>query len=180
MGFGKDNKGAMWIEGNIITLGTLAANTALKADTQIVLGDDARILAMEGVVHSINMTADEGPVLVGICNNELTVAEIAEALVIDGPTDRNDRDLTEKVERAVFPMFSVSESGIVPIGKFDNVESVTGVGGSAVQCGYRRPLRWTFSNPEGWTWFAFNFSGSALTTAGIVRLFTKYFGVWVT
>ncbi len=180
MGFGKDNKGQMWREGGIITLGTLAANTAIKAATQIAITEDARLLSMDLGLHMIGLTNLEGPIIMGICNNELTVAEIAEALNMDGPLDRNDRELNENIGKAVFPLALLTAQGFVPMGKWVNAESNAGISANGSSLlGGRRTLQWTFSNPEGWTWFAFNFSGSALTTGAILRFFATYYGVWL-
>ncbi len=177
MGFGKDGKGQMWREGGIITLGTLAANTAIKAASQIAITEDARVLTIDASLHQIGMTTLEGPVIMGICNNELSIGEIAEALNMDGPIDRNDRELQEDIGKAVFPLALVTAMGIVPIGKWVNAESAGGPNNPML--GGRRTLQWTFSNPEGWTMFAFNFSGSSLTTGTVLRFFNTYYGVWL-
>ncbi len=167
MGFGKDGKGAILHEQVATTLSTLANVAAIKAGANLVLGDDFRVIKVEWVATMDGLTAGEGPIDFGFADNALSVAQIAEVLVLDGPLDRNDHDGNEKAMRPVWVLETfVSDSD--------------GPGGPAALPQREKTLRWTFSNPEGWTWFAFNRSGGTLTTGAVIKVLAKYFGVWVT
>ncbi len=163
MGFGKDGTGAILREHNAITTGTLASVTAVKQAGAIAIEDDFRIIKVEYIAtQGINNDFGTGEtVVLGIANDELSVAEIAECLVTDGPVDRNDRVQMERAERAVWLIDVIGD------------DPFTVARGEKV-------LRWTFSNPEGWTWFAWNPMADALAASSVINLDMKYFGVWVT
>ncbi len=163
MGFVKDGTGVIIREDRAVTTGTLAVNTAILASAQITLGEDFRMLKSEFSFQVSNSVADES-VLIGIANGDLTIAEIAECLEVNGPTDRNDRVAVERSERAVWP--------IVNIGNASRIAN----DGLPIEI----KLRWTFSNPEGWVFFAYNQSDATLGTSMIVTIIAKHFGVWVT
>ncbi len=167
MGFGKDGKGVIVREQHSIGLSTLAGQTALKFGTQIAIGEDFRIIKTEFTLHYEGHTLGEGPLTVGIADNELSVADIGETLILDGPTDRNDNSGNEQAMRPVWELAQVSgetASGRVP--------------SSGLWA--EKTLRWTFSNPEGWTWYAWNGSGTPLAGGMNVIVRAKHFGVWVT
>jgi len=169
MGFGKDNKGAIIREFVSIDLGTLNGSTALKASTNIAIGDDFRILKTEYLAFMEEDLADDGEVVFyGICDNELTIAEIAEMLVLSGPTDRNDRDGNEKATR---PIWNLGQFKGVALPQLNNGLLMTHKG---------KP--WTFSNAEGWTWYAFNPTANALgdANASAIKIMATHYGVWVT
>lgn len=167
MGFGKDNKGQILINGDIISLGTLADRTALKQDNPRTFAEDFRLIKIEGFVSYQKKAAAEnfGPIYFGVCSNELTVAEIKECLDVDGPIDRDDRSNEEKATRPVWLLaqFGPSEDE-----------------GAFLHATIDKTIRWTFCQTEGHCYFAFNHSGAALNTADIIRFQVKEFGVWVT
>lgn len=165
MGFGKDGKGAILREEGVITLGTLAANASIKSASQLAIQDDFRILKTEVFVAAEGFATDEYMVMVGIADNELDVTEIAETMDLSGPLDRNDHDGSEKVMR---PVWDIVQVGQDPGHEIPN-------NGLPIKFN----LKWTFRNPEGWTFFAFNNSGSQLTTGGVIRYRAKHYGVWV-
>ncbi len=165
MGFGKDGKGTIILQENTITLLTLADNTALLADGNITLGEDFRILKTE-YFATITSGLAEGPIYFGMANGELSIAEIAEALIQTGPLNRNDAARTEQALRQI-KLLEV----------FGPSSDTSGPGGS--RKGTWNP-RWTYSSPEGWNFFAFNQSGGAVTTGDVIHFRAKHFGVWVT
>lgn len=167
MGFGKDGKGVIIRENTSITLGTLANGAAIKATGgQLAITEDFRIIKTEYLISFEGKTADENIITIGLADNELSVTEIAECLAVDGPLDRNDHLKNEQVMRPVWELaqLGAGTNGVIPD---------TGLPGE-------RNLRWTFSDTDGWTWFAYNESGAALTTGTVVRIRAKHFGVWVT
>ncbi len=170
MGFGKQGTGAILRSNENIALATLADNTAIKFSSNITLSEDFRVLRADILCHITTVTQGEGTGLVlGACNDELTVAEIAETLVADGPSDRNDRVVQERTERKV----DLLSSGI------ENEGSVIFLGDDGGTVIHWKP-RWTFSDPEGWAYFIWNHSGSTLNTGMQARLMQTVYGVWVT
>ncbi len=172
-GFGKDGKG-MIIREKIsnAALGALAGEDLIKVASDITLGEDFRILKSEIIALVLGLTAGEGDGLVlGFGNGELTDAEMEECIEADGPTDRNDRLLTERAMRNV---------KLIAISKADGVDNTKVAfenenGGRIITMKHR----WTYSNPEGWDYCVYNL-GSTLTTGATVQLLATHYGVWVT
>lgn len=167
MGFGKDGKGVMLrSQANDQALGTLGSGTALKIASApfTSIEEDFRLLKLKWSVALKSFTSNEGPLYFGIADNELSVAEIAEAIEAAGPTDRNDREGNEEATRPVWLLGQFVNNDIVPdTGLFE--ETV---------------LRWTFSDTEGFTWFVYNQDGTPLTTGALFSHNCTAFGVWVT
>ncbi len=170
MGFGKDGKGTIILQHDIITLATLADDTALIQDAgAIAIVEDFRILKSElHVGTNESIAAGDGPIYFGVADGELTVAEIAEVLNQTGPLNRNDNARSEQSLRKVeiLAVFGPGQSN--------------GTGDKAWQGPIVTKPRWTYSNPNGWAYFAFNQSGGALVTGTILRFRAKHYGVWVT
>lgn len=169
MGFGKDGDGAIIYENVQIALSTLADSAAIKQTSGGVgssLEEDFRVFKTEYDIH-IEGGADEDFVTIGICDNELSVTEIAETLNLNGPVDRNDRDSVEKSERAVFEFGHKRGAG-------DDGEKFV------PRMSHSWGKGWTFSDTDGWAWFAYNDSGAALPTGTIIRIRAKHFGKWLT
>lgn len=163
MGFGKDHKGVIIRDEATITLGTLAQNVAVAQASPIALTEDFRLVKLaELVINADNFATAGDFVDIGIASGELTVAEIGEALNLSGPLDRNDRLGEERASRPVWILATIGAGSDLPN---DGVPM-------------EKTIRWTFSNPEGFQFFAYN-RGPALTTGGIIRLGFKAFGVWV-
>ncbi len=173
MGFGKDNKGVIIREQASQAVGTLAANTALIiASGDLTITEDFRMLKSEIVAHLDALTATEGEgCLFGICNGDLTVAQIAACLQTDGPADFSDRGATESAERFVKVLSQVDftdEGQTNVIFRNEN-------GGPII---VTKP-RWSFSNTHGWNFFLYNDSANAFTTGATVRLIMTHYGVWL-
>lgn len=160
-------------EETTIALAALASKTALPfGDLNNAMVEDFRILKSEVVAFIDGLTANEADdIYLGIANGELTAAEIAEAIVMDGPLNRNDRLLTERSMRFVkiFASLELKNPATDVKGAFvDRSNSAMMV---------IKP-RWTFANPDAWNWFIFN-NGTALTTGSSVRLIASSYGLWV-
>lgn len=167
MGFGKDNKGVIIREKPTITLGTLNAATAIKQTSGGVagsMGEDFRLIKTEVFIYVEGANVDEGPITVGIADENLTVAEIAECLATEGPKDRNENAESEQSHRPVWELVVIENDSAERGGVHQPIEKV---------------LRWTFSAAEGWCWFAYNDSGAQLAGGTIVRIRAKHFGVWL-
>ncbi len=166
MGFGKNNTGAILRSKETIALGTLDVDNVIKLGSGITLSEDFRLLKMESWAHVDGLTAGEGDgLLIGIANGELTVGEIAEAILADGPSDRNDRVKQERSERFVKVFGSLND--LQHLFRGEN-------GGHMLIC---KP-RWSFSDPEGWDLFIFN-NGTQLTTGATAKLVATYYGLWL-
>lgn len=166
MGFGKNSTGAILRSKETVALVTLAADTAIKLTSNISIAEDFRMLRAEVWAHVDGLTAGEGDGLtIGIANGDLSVTEIAEALLVDGPVNRNDRVKQERAERFVKVFGSLND--LQHLFRGEN-------GGHMLIV---KP-RWTFANPEGWDLFIFN-NGLALTTGATVRLIATYYGLWL-
>ncbi len=160
-------------ERQTIALGGLADDAAIKLSA-LVMEEDFRMLKSEIMCVINNLTTLEGQGLyLGIANNELTVAEIAAAIVTGGPLNRNDRGTVETAMRNVKLFAALAAQAFAT-----QVERqmVNESGGPLITIKHR----WTYSDPEGWCWFVFNGTGAALTTGASVELTATSFGVWVT
>ncbi len=158
-------------ENQAIGLATLGNETAIKLPTLVLQSSNFRMLKAELQVFITNLTATEGfGLLLGLANNELSVAEIKECLIVDGPLDRNDRVAKERAERYVKIISQLD------LGQADT--------GGVFRGEYGEPMlivkpRWTFIAPEGWCWFVYNNTQSVLTTGATVKLQAQVFGLWV-
>ncbi len=170
MGFGKSGQGVIITDIDDITLGTLGSNTVVKQDAPLGITEDFRMIKMELVAILKAATANEGPITLYLADDELAVAEIAQAIDGAGPIDRNDRVAMEQATRPVFLLGTFAGDASID-GKLKGADGQDGV--------VNKTVRWTFSNPEGWAICAHNRSGTTLTTGGIVKLSVKYFGVWL-
>ncbi len=171
MGFGKDGKGVIITQADIITLSTLANNVLIKQASPLAIGEDFRLIKMEISAHIVDLTTTEVPIHLYVVDDELSVSEIAEAIVAGGPLDRNDRVAREQAERPVFLLGSFNP-GAGTHGSLLGAKAQEGI--------VEKTIRWTFSNPEGWSIAAMNQSGATLTTGAVIRFVAKYFGVWLT
>ncbi len=178
MGFGKDGTGVIIREVQTIALATLANQTAIKFSSN-TLTEDFRMLKSE-IAAGIN-TMDDAEVaqglLLGICNGELSVTEISECILADGPEDRNDRAGYEAATRWV-KVLSQAEIQAVPEAAVKGTYEMIFRGENGGPLIVSKD-RWTYSNPEGWDFFIFNNTGSALVTGSTARLYAQHFGVWV-
>ncbi len=165
MGFGKDGLGVIFREEQTVTVGGLAAGISVKAAANSGITEDFRILKTEYKVQELGTITDGDRIWFGLCANEYSVAEISEAMQIDGPIDPA---ATPEAEAAMRPVWLLDFVGLTS----------TAEGRIALK-GEFNP-RWTFSDATGgWIWFAYNLSTSPITTGASVKIQAKHFGVWV-
>lgn len=171
MGFGKDNQGVIIRERATLTIGALASVAAIKATAGIAgnLLEDFRLIKSEFFINEdTGFQAVGDQLIIGICNGALVAAEIAETMITDGPLNRSDRANQEHAERFVKPLFMMSqESAALPDFPPNNKMMMD------------KTIRWTFSNPNGWAWFAFNPLSGAITTGSVFTITAVHYGVWV-
>ncbi len=169
MGFGKDGKGQIITERSVITLGALANGVAIKQTAPLAISDDFRVLKSEYSMGFTGHTGGEGPLDVYLCNNDLSVASIADAIDAQGPLNKSDRDLDERAMRAVHLIGTMQIPGTT--GHVIGADNQHGV--------IEDKHPWTYTKGVGWTLAAHNNSGSTLTTGTVIRFSAKHFGVWV-
>ncbi len=171
MGFGKDNRGVIIRHSAAITLLTLNGGAVEIQDTPPTWEEDFRLMKSEYYfsLQGATFVEDDGPLIFGIAFGDLTAAEIAEVLVLDGPFARDDRVTTEIAERPVWLICQIRNSLQASVDAQEYLEPLV-----------TKSPRWTFSDPDGFVYFAFNMGQGALTTGGVLRIVAKHYGVWVT
>ncbi len=170
MGFGKNSTGVILRSKETATIGTLAADTAILLGSSITTVDAFRMLKAEITASIRGLTAGDGAgMLFGLAEGSLTIAQIAAALLADGPVGRGDRDDEELAERWVRIIGQLVPSGSGQQGQF------IGMNGSAVM---EVKPRWTFSEDEGWNFFVFNM-GAPPTTGGQLSAIITHYGLWL-
>ncbi len=164
MGFGKDNKGVIIREDNAIALGALAARTVILFPA-LALEEDFRMLKSEiWAILDDHANGDGAKIVLGLACAELSLAEVEEALEINGPINRNDRLQEERATRPVWLIEGFEEKSDASVQRMAKQE-------------WKK--RWTFSNADGWNFFIYNQSNGPLTTGSTVRISATHYGVWV-
>lgn len=169
MGFGKDGKGVIFRQRDIITLGALAAKTQVKQDNVPAVTDSFRMIKSEGsvAIRSATLTEGDGPIELWLASDNLTILEIGEAMdsTAGQPLSREDRIGNEHAMRPIWYL-----------GVLENAP--TGIG-AKVLFDWSKTIRWTFGDGESFVLIANNKGASALATGGILEFFHTAFGVWV-
>ncbi len=149
-----------------IALGALATlavqGGALPIDSARLAG--MRIKKMKYAVVYKDKTASEGPLLLGMASVDLTNAEIAEALVAD-PQSPRDQPAAEQGNRQVFPMALLPASAEVASQETQPLRSI------------RYPWKRILEG-NGLKLFVQNLDGSTLTTGCLVTVFISVVGTW--
>ncbi len=172
MGFGKDGKGVIITEQRSQALTTLAAGAALFVGTKLAMTDDFRMLKTELEALLIGGTAgDVEGLVIGLIDADLSPAEVAAAILANGPLDANDSVTADLAMRPVWLIGALETNFDGTAGRFKGRQ-----GNSPMM---EHNPKWTFSAAKGWQFFIFNDTGSALTTGSTVQILAKNFGVWV-
>ncbi len=172
MGFGKYGKGTILYDHiNGQPLGALAGLDCVLLPNNYdggVLVEDYRIIRMDywiGIPTAQAIVILDGPILIGIAQGNQNAAEIeecVEAVVLN--RGANEEELSM---RPVWPL----EMFILPDPDLQVNELLVKKGSIN--------LRWTFPNPDGWVFWAYNQNSNALITGSFVNAFFKMFGMWV-
>ncbi len=149
-----------------ITLSTLAAGAVLKGALKIDGGREqgVRISKMKAACMISGITTGDGPLVIGLCNVDLSVAEIAEAFDAD-PQKELDTPASEQVMREIFPIWAQGK------------QSQQGA-----DIWPYRSIRYPWKNViegNGLAWFVVNHDASALQTGGIVNIESVTIGEWL-
>ncbi len=155
-----------------IALGSLANVTAIKLGSAVTLTEDFYLTATEVFCAVAALTAGEGEgLMLGIANGDLSVTEIQECLVVDGPVGLNDRVKTERAERFVKLFGAVGNSG-----PSSTSQVILGEHGGPMM---KVNPKWLFTSDQGgWDFFIWN-AGIALTTGATARLTNIVYGRWI-
>lgn len=167
MGFGKDGTGVIIRDVTAGALGAVAATAAVVFPGPAIT-DDFLMLKSEslGVVTGLT-NGEQESLIFGVCNADLSAAEVAEAMNAGAPLNRNDRDLNEHAMRNVHIIAQLHiESAILG--------SLRDAGGQPIVSKHR----WTYSKGVGWEYFLFNRGSQALTTGAVFRSYHTIYGVW--
>ena len=141
---------------------TLANDTALT-QTLLDIDDDCFLYSANIAITIRNATALEGPIVVGLASNSMSVGNIIEALDAS-PTARDDRVALERSSRpvrrfGVFQVLSINEN-------LNNGLEV-----------YQK-LLFPMSQSRALNQFAVNRAGGALSTGAVVDFFGRITGYW--
>ncbi len=153
-----------------LALASLGAGTVLKSTAQVAFEEDFRLLKTEYLPSIDGLAAGES-IILGLADNNLSVAEIAEAIQLNGPINRNQNVEKERARRPVWLLATIGAD-------------VSGLGVAVPNQGM--PIvwkkRWTFSKGtgQGFVFFVINPDDSALSAAAQKWHYrATHFGVWV-
>lgn len=171
VGFGKDGKGTIIY--NHATensnLASLTANTIAKIASK-TLNENFRVLKARYhfCVTDLTSTNDSDAIMIGLATDDLTVAEILEA-VQSALADPTDRVTAERSHRPVWPL-----GYAIPAGQYDGTN-----GPDQRYLEGEWTDRWTFGDDAGWCWWAWNQGGTNLSANARIQFLAKIYGVWV-
>ena len=146
-----------------MSLGALANNTGFK-ESFLDLSDDAFFISADLTWAYYGHAVGEGPIVVGIMNSVLTVAELVEALDAS-PTGKDDQLAREKASRPVrtFGTFAGRET-----------EEVLNDGKAL-----RSTIKLSIGQDRQPSFWAVNRSGATLTTGTIISVNGVMYGRWL-
>ncbi len=157
-----------------ITLLTLGPQALELQDAPLVMTDSFRMLKTEGsfVLEGATLVDGDGPLDLYMVSTDLSVAEMAECIALDGPASREDRVGSERVMRPVWKLTDSPISFRPPAAGGDD-QSI----GS-----WARSMRWTFGDGGATGSFgvaAYNLGSGALSTGATLKFTALHYGVWV-
>lgn len=170
MGFGKDGTGVIIrYRDNNDSLDSLAAGTVVKSNA-LTMTEKFRLISIKEFFFSVQgLTGDES-VHVGIASNELSVAEIKDAIEAQGPVGRDDYGAMADAELPVWILGQYSA-------KDGSAPAAATIGGNNVPI--EKTIRWTFGD-SGFVVFWYNHTNANFSAGTqIGRFYGKFFGVWV-
>ncbi len=149
-----------------VALSTLANLTAISVATLIDTSrlQGMRLKQLKAAVSYKGKTVGEGPLMYGLCSQDLTNAEIAEALIAD-PQQIQDEPANEQGNRKVFPL-GVIEAGLAADEANQPLRDV------------RYPWK-MIEESQGIKFWVFNIDGNALTTGTEVTFTAAVVGEWL-
>ena len=150
-----------------ITVGALATLSAVKGNTVIdgSRENGVRIEKMKAALSWHNKTADDGPCTVGLCNSDLSPAEVAECMVAD-PQKPLDTPASEQSMRNIFPVWLIDKAST---GTGNLVQEYTDI---------RYPWKEILEG-DGLSWFLFNHDSATLTVNFVCEIPMVIIGSWL-
>ncbi len=173
MGFGKDGLGVIINEKRNQALGALGQDTGIIIGTKLATLERFRMLKSE--VHAVitGLTiAEGGGLALYLCDGDLSLTEIDQAIEANGPLGPNDSVQAATVERFTKLVGAMSEQMSPANFAFPLSDAKTNAPVCVVL------PRWTFARTKSWNWVLYNHAG-AIQTGATVLIMAKSFGVWV-
>lgn len=154
----------VWPVDQAVALSTLGSDTVIK-QVLVNLTQDVYLNSSDLIAYAEGMTAGEGPLLVGLCDNDLTVTEIAEALAA-APPSQSARIERERATRPVRTMGVIINPGTGLIGAVEDGKKL------------RVPIKWFQGAGADIAFFIQNKGAAALTTGSVAKVTGKLYGTW--
>ncbi len=172
MGFGKDGRGNILYESaiNEASIGAIVSRDVIELTGSFheALEEDFRMLKCDywiAISPAQAIVVEDGPILVGLAAGNLAAGDI-EGAIESIPLNQNHLSL-ENTNRPVWPLEM-----------FQMTDPDAGSQSESVRKGSFNP-KWTFNNPDGWTWWVYNVGAQTLTTGSAVTIFAKMYGMWL-
>ncbi len=152
-----------------IVLSTLAAGVTIKGNLKIDGSREqgVRISKMKAACGVSGEGADLGPLLIGLCNADLSPTEISECLSADPQKDL-DTPASEEVMREIMPIW------LYPIQAITNSD----VNALRTLQSIRYPWKEVIEG-NGLAWFVTNLDETTLAGGGLVDIFSVTIGEWL-
>ncbi len=148
-----------------ITLATLTNQNALLSSLLgSELAEDLFVVSIDGEWSIRGNTPGDGPVSVGFSHNDYDVSEVIENLTVE-MTDPGNKIAQEQSRRLIRKAGTFGYS----------------VDGEVLNDGkpIRTPMRFKITDGHGPQMWAFNQSGSGLTTGGVIHCWGTIYGRWM-
>ncbi len=154
-----------------ITLGALANDVAVPS-AAVAITDDFFCYSVDVDAVLRDLTLGQGPIRMGWNNNDLSSAEVVEALnaIPLGASDIIERERAKRPVR-LFGNFDGSSGGVATGTAY--AERLND--GKTLRVKVMRK----FSKNIGMQFFAINRSGATLTTGGIIGIDSRWYGRWL-
>jgi len=148
-----------------LPLSTLASNDLIGGAMTTVSNEAFRVLSIQGMWTMHNLTAGEGPIVVGVAHGDYTDTEVEASVEADESMIRVDKIVQELADRLV--RRTVTFAGFTPEEVANNGLPV-----------YNR-LNWAHATGQALRMWVHNRSGGTLTTGAVVNFTGKILIRWL-
>ncbi len=169
MGFGKDKKGVIFRQEDVVNLGALAASGVIKQAAPPAMTDSFRMIKTEGTASLEFATAVEGdgPLEIYLVSDDLSTTEIVETIGVSTGIPLSRDDIVGG-NTALRPVWLLGILPFVPI-----------TSGQSTLVMWSKTIRWTFGDSSGFAIVVHNTGSGGLTAGAFVRFRHTAFGLWV-